>query len=43
MDVSMLDAAGSALLTIIDPYRLMMLAGGVIVGLVIGILPGSAD
>jgi putative tricarboxylic transport membrane protein len=40
MDVSMLDAAGQALLTILDPYRLMMLAGGVLVGLVIGILPG---
>jgi len=40
MDVSMLDAAGQALLTILDPYRLMMLASGVIVGLVIGILPG---
>ncbi|MPZ55363.1 MAG: hypothetical protein GEU91_02470 [Rhizobiales bacterium] len=40
MDVSMLDAAGVALVTILDPYRLMMLSAGVIMGLVLGILPG---
>ena len=36
----MLDAAGQALLIILDPYRLMMLFTGVILGLVLGILPG---
>jgi len=36
----MLDAAGHALLTILDPYRMMMLSAGVIMGLVLGILPG---
>jgi TctA family transporter len=40
MDTSMFDAAGVALLTILDPYRLMMLAAGVAMGLVLGILPG---
>src|SRR5918993_3581917 len=40
MDVSMLDAAGTALLMIMDPYRLMFLAVGVVMGLVLGILPG---
>jgi TctA family transporter len=40
MDVGMLDAAGQALLTIMDPYRLLLLAIGVIMGLVLGILPG---
>src|ERR687897_3572404 len=40
MDVSMLDAAGQALVTIMDPYRLMLLGAGVIMGLVLGILPG---
>src|SRR5215204_1233001 len=40
MDVSMLNAAGEALLMILDPYRLMMLSAGVIMGLVLGILPG---
>jgi TctA family transporter len=40
MDVSMLDAAGQALLIMIDPYRLMFLAVGVVMGLVLGILPG---
>jgi TctA family transporter len=40
MDVSMLDAAGQALLLILDPYRLAMLATGVVMGLVLGILPG---
>jgi TctA family transporter len=36
----MLDAAGQALATIMDPYRLMLLFTGVIMGLVLGILPG---
>jgi TctA family transporter len=40
MDVSMLDAAGQALLIILDPYRLMMLFTGVVLGLILGILPG---
>lgn len=40
MDVSLLDAAGQALVTILDPYRLMMLSIAVVAGLVIGILPG---
>jgi TctA family transporter len=40
MEVSMLGAAGDALLMILDPYRLMMLSAGVIMGLVLGILPG---
>lgn len=40
MDVSMLDAAGTALVTIMDPYRLLLLASGVVMGLVLGILPG---
>jgi TctA family transporter len=40
MDVSMMDAAGQALLIILDPYRLMMLSMGVIMGLILGILPG---
>ena len=40
MDLSMLDAAGQALLMIIDPYRLMLLGAGVVMGLVLGILPG---
>jgi TctA family transporter len=40
MDVSMMDAAGQALLIILDPYRLLMLSVGVIMGLILGILPG---
>jgi TctA family transporter len=40
MDVSMLDAAGQAFVTLMDPYRMLMLATGVIMGLVLGILPG---
>lgn len=40
MELSMLDAAGHALLIILDPYRLMMLGTGVVMGLVLGILPG---
>ncbi len=40
MEVSMLDAAGHALQQLIEPQRLMFLAVGVILGLVLGILPG---
>jgi len=40
MEVSMLDAAGSAFVMIADPWRLLMLFSGVILGLVLGILPG---
>jgi TctA family transporter len=40
MEVSMLEAAGSAFLILMDPYRLLMLFTGVSMGLVIGILPG---
>lgn len=36
----MLDAAGTALLTILDPYRLMFLSIGCVLGLIFGILPG---
>ena len=40
MEVSMLDAAGQALLIIMDPHRLLFLFAGVVLGLVLGILPG---
>ena len=40
MDHSMLDAALTALQMLSDPYRLSMLAFGVVLGLVVGILPG---
>ncbi|MFM1815341.1 MAG: hypothetical protein RLZ98_2036 [Pseudomonadota bacterium] len=36
----MLNAAGEALLLILEPHRLAFLFGGVIIGLVLGILPG---
>jgi TctA family transporter len=36
----MLTAAGQALLIIMDPYRLMFLSLGCVLGLVLGILPG---
>lgn len=36
----MLDAAGQALLVMMDPYRLLFLGVGVVMGLVLGILPG---
>ncbi|MFM1814647.1 MAG: hypothetical protein RLZ98_1342 [Pseudomonadota bacterium] len=36
----MLQSAGEALLIIMDPYRLMFLSIGVVLGLVLGILPG---
>ncbi|MBX9738859.1 MAG: tripartite tricarboxylate transporter permease [Beijerinckiaceae bacterium] len=40
MDVSMLDAAGKAFVLLFDPFRLMLLALGCVMGLVLGILPG---
>jgi TctA family transporter len=40
MEVEMLHAAGHALVMLLDPYRLLMLSCGVIMGLVLGILPG---
>jgi putative tricarboxylic transport membrane protein len=40
MELSMLDAAGSALLLILEPTRLMYLAIGVLIGLALGIMPG---
>ncbi|MPZ37868.1 MAG: hypothetical protein GEU95_07350 [Rhizobiales bacterium] len=40
MEFSMLDAAGSALLLILEPTRLMYLALGVLMGLALGIMPG---
>jgi TctA family transporter len=40
MEFSMLDAAGSALLLILEPTRLMYLAIGVLIGLALGIMPG---
>jgi TctA family transporter len=40
MELGMLDAAGHAFVTILDPYRLLMLFSGVIMGLIIGIIPG---
>ena len=39
-DVNMLDAAGRALLIILDPVRFLYLSGAVLLGLCIGILPG---
>jgi TctA family transporter len=40
MEPDMLQAAGRALLIILDPTRLMYLFGGVCMGLALGILPG---
>jgi TctA family transporter len=40
MEVSMLDAAAYALQQLVEPHRLMFLALGVVMGLVLGILPG---
>src|SRR5271167_5049349 len=40
MDVSVLSAAGHALIIILDPHRLMFLFAGVCMGLSLGILPG---
>ncbi len=40
MEGSMLHEAGQALLIVMDPYRLMFLSAGVVMGLILGILPG---
>src|SRR5215470_13074803 len=40
MEFEMLHAAGHALVMLLDPYRLLMLSCGVVMGLVLGILPG---
>src|SRR6056297_1134870 len=40
MDTSMLAAAADALVILLDPYRLMILVGGVLMGLGLGIIPG---
>jgi len=40
MEFEMLQAAGHALAMLIDPYRLFWLSCGVVMGLVLGILPG---
>lgn len=40
MDVSMMGAAADALLILMDPFRLLMLASGVLMGLFLGIVPG---
>jgi TctA family transporter len=40
MDLSVFATAGEALVTLSDPYRLMMLGAGVVFGLVLGVVPG---
>src|SRR3982074_2963246 len=40
MGFEMLDAAGHALVMLLDPYRVVMLSCAVVMGLVLGILPG---
>jgi TctA family transporter len=40
MEVSLLDAAGHALLLLLEPMRLFYLWAGVVLGLIIGIIPG---
>jgi TctA family transporter len=40
MDASMIDAAARALVLILEPTRIMYLMGGVVLGLVMGIIPG---
>ncbi|MDP2357406.1 MAG: tripartite tricarboxylate transporter permease [Beijerinckiaceae bacterium] len=40
MEVSMLQAAGNAFVLLMEPFRLLMLFTGVMMGLVIGLLPG---
>lgn len=40
MDLSAIDAAGQAFLIMMEPHRLMFLGLGVVMGLVLGILPG---
>src|ERR1043166_4770493 len=40
MEMDMLHSAGHALLIILDPYRMLLLFSGVVMGLALGILPG---
>ena len=40
MDVSSAAAAAEALSTLLDPFRLLMLGCGVLMGLFLGIVPG---
>jgi len=40
MEISLLDAAADAFITLMDPFRLMMLSLGVFLGLFLGIVPG---
>jgi TctA family transporter len=40
METNMLDAASVAFVTLMDPWRLFLLSAGVVMGLVLGILPG---
>lgn len=40
MDLGFLGAAGEAFLTLMDPFRLLMLSCGVMLGLILGIIPG---
>lgn len=40
MDISVLGAASEALVALADPFRLMMLGAGVLLGLFLGIVPG---
>lgn len=40
METSMIEAAGQALVILMDPFRMLMLASGVVVGLTLGIIPG---
>src|SRR5690606_38038971 len=40
MDISVLGAAAEALVALSDPFRLMMLGGGVLLGRFLGIVPG---
>ena len=40
MGFEMLQAASDALVIILDPYRMMFLSAGCVLGLVLGILPG---
>ncbi|MBY5775154.1 tripartite tricarboxylate transporter permease [Rhizobium leguminosarum] len=40
MDFSFLASAGEAFVTLMDPFRLLMLCAGVLLGLILGIIPG---
>lgn len=40
MDMTILNAAGEAMLALADPFRLLMLFSGVLLGLFLGIIPG---